>query len=207
MSDNSQFLDGKIAALRPSFLLLGELTGRAATPEVMKFYTEKFAGLHLAMDDVNQAVEVLLVGWKKSYWPSVEEIAAKAKEIRAQAAFEGSVGHARWQEIEQVYQQADDAKWIRRLEVANRWRMTNPIRFKLLLDSVNGDLRRFVEVLELQWMIESKAVRQAFKDGAIVGGCLCEAGIDDRRQERLEAADRARRAKQFGVTGEIPEAA
>lgn len=194
-----KILEGKIAALQPSFVLMGEMTGKPATASVMGLYADYFATNHIAIDDANQAVEAIMAGWSKGWWPDPEQIAARAIElVRQEMAMRNA--HDRGAEIEETMAQASAVKWERRLTMANEWRMRNVEGFRTVLGSVNAYCRG---AEHLAWQQESDTYRKSFRDGCIVQACNNQAGKDERRAARIVEAQRHDRAVQFASGGAI----
>lgn len=200
---------GKLAALRPSFELMAELTGKESSPNAAWLYVETFVDLNLAMDDVNTAVAEILKGWQKPYWPSAEAIAARAQEIARRSG-----SSERWrsfqQEIDEVFARADAERWEHRLEIANGWRTQNAERFKVVVRGVDRMITQLTTMFGLKpelnaRLVKSQEYRKAFRDGAVVSGCIEQSGIDDRKAAKMAEKGRGARAKEYAVTGHIPD--
>lgn len=192
-------IEGKIKALEPSFRLMADMTGKASTADLVGFYAEYFAINHLAPDTVNETVREMLLTWDKRAWPTPEQIAVKTRERsrRERSAGNGGFDH---EAFDAVFKLSQLEQWEHRLDMANTWRLANPTRFKTVLARVDRDsdpLKR------LTWVQESEHYRKAFRDGAVVQACNTQAGIDERKAQRLKEAERESRAKHFAATGEI----
>lgn len=195
-------LEGKITALAPSFLIMAEMTGKDATASVVGLYTKHFVDEGLAMNDVNVAVETIMVSWQRPYWPSPEAITLKTREYARQSS---SAFRDRFIEIHSWSLEEGLRQWEHRVHMANEWRVHNPTRFKPLLQSVDSYGSVFLE--RLAWMTESQSYRKAFRDGAVVQACNNMVGSDERAVQRRMAAEREARATQFAATGTIENAA
>lgn len=195
-------LEGKIAALAPSFLIMAEMTGKDATASVVGLYTKHFVDEGLAMNDVNIAVETIMVSWQRPYWPSPEIITVKAREYVRRS---GSGFRDVSLEIHAWSLEEGARQWEHRVHMANEWRTSNPTRFKPLLRSVDSYGSVFLE--QLAWMAESQSYRKAFRDGTVVQACNNLAGIDERKMQRRIEAQRETRAAQFAATGVVEDAA
>lgn len=192
-------LKGKIAALQPSFLLMSEMTGKPSTASVMGFYAEYFVTHHIAIDDANRAVESIMAGWAKGWWPDPEQIGARAIEI-VRREYAAQQGGNRGAEIEEWMAQAGAAKWEHRLTMANEWRTHNPTAFQAVLGTVNTYCRG---ADHLAWLQDSEVYRQSFRHGAIVQACNNQAGREEQIAAKKEAIARHERAMQFGSTGVV----
>lgn len=204
MIDDLKAIEGKIKALAPSWELMAEFTGKPSSATMIGLYAKHFVENHVAMHDVNLAVEQILVGWKRGFWPSPEEIVARAKEIARINARMSGVSWDVMGQIEEVYAQVDARKWECRLGMANEWRMNNPDRFKRVVRGVDGMIEQFIRMINLkpseqEKLLQSGPYRKAFRDGAVVGGCNDQAGIDERIRERRLALQREEAARQFGA--------
>lgn len=195
-------LEGKIAALAPSFLIMAEMTGKESTAYMMGFYAKHFVEEGLTMNDVNIAVETIMVSWQKPYWPSPEMITVKTRECMRQSS---SGFRDRFLEIHAWSLEEGSRQWEHRVQMANDWRTRNPTRFKPLLQSVDSYGSVFLE--QLAWMTGSQSYRKAFRDGTVVQACNNLAGIDERKIQRRIDAERETRAAQFGSTGVVEDAA
>lgn len=195
-------LEGKIAALEPSFLIMAEMTGKDATASVVGLYAKHFVDEGLAMNDVNIAVETIMVSWQKPYWPSPEIITLKTREYIRQS---GSGFRDVSREIHAWSLEEGARQWEHRVQMANEWRVQNATRFKPLVRSVDSYGAVFLK--HLAWMAESQSYRKAFRDGAVVQACNNEVGIDERKIQRRTESERQTRAAQYGATGAMEDAA
>lgn len=206
--DDYTKIQGKIVALGPSFALMSELTGKQPSATVIGLYASHFVDLGFAMHDVNIAVEQIMVAWNKPYWPSAEDIAKKARLI-AQSSGNRETYLSRQETLEATFADEDERRWDHRLAMANAWRDASPRNwalFKAIVKTVDSDITRLCDVIRLEWMTKS-SYRDAFRLGASVGGCLKQAGIDERTQEKIDAIHRETRAQQFARTGIVEDAA
>lgn len=196
-------ITGKIAALQASFQLMEEMTGSPSSATKVGLYANYFAEQKLAMYFVGRAVEEIMFTHAKGFWPTPEQIAARARELQrrddARDSFRDIMGH-----LEEVFAQADAAKWEHRVTMANEWRQANPTTFKTVLRKVD---QTCASIQLLTWVRESAEYRKSFRDGAIIQACNNQAAREERIAERKEAIARHERAMQFGATNVLDGAA
>lgn len=206
--DDYTKIQGKIVALAPSFSLMAELTGKPSSATVVGLYTAHFVDCGLAMHDVNVAVEQIMVGWNKPYWPSADDIAKKARGIVSSYGNKDSVVAHR-SSLEDAFTAEGERRWEHRLGMANTWRDASPQnveKFRAIVKAIDLDVVHLRDVVRLEWLQQS-SYRDAFRLGASVGGCLRQAGIDERKQQAFDAIHRELRAKRFAHTGKVGDLA
>lgn len=197
---------GKIAALEPSFRFLAERTGREPTAGMIGLYAEYFVQQGLMMEAVNQTVRDIVISWDDYRWPSAEYIAVRARQ-KQRSVMDHLHGITPIQQaLEDICEAEAQRRWDRRLAEANAWRERRPERFKVLVRAIDTDIAGLIRGGN-QWLNESQVYRRSFREGAAVGACLKESGIEERREQKRLEKERAARAVQEAQHAELQGAA
>lgn len=182
---------GKIAALAPSFQLLGERTGREPSASLMGVYAEFFAQQNLMIEAVNQTVRDIVVGWDKPYWPSAEYIAKLTRQKHRSVMDELHGIRGSEQALEDWCEAEQQRRWDHRVDEANTWRIANQDRFKRIVREVDGDIKMLLDKGTHPFLQDSKVYRTHFREGSAVGACLKKIGEDQRHVAKQLEKERA----------------
>lgn len=188
---------GKIAALAPSFQLLGERTGKEPSASLMGVYAEFFVQQGLMIEAVNQTVRDIVVGWDKPYWPSAEYIAKMTRQKHRSVMDELHGIRGCEQALEDWCEAEAQRRWDERLAEANSWRERGNMEpFKRFVREIDQDIARMIQTGLYPFLTESKPYRGAFREGRAVGRCLVEIAKEMRKlsQEQEIARQGAVRA-------------
>lgn len=160
-----------LAALAQAFALLTDATGKSKGPELLALYAEHFAQRGVSAASVIRAVRRIVVDWDRAYWPSPEYIAVDALRLMRADRYPHT-SSADMRDVADAMDATAYRQWEDRKERARAIYQRDPERGREIVARVTAEMQQEIKNRPRGMMATNVQYREAWRDGAIVGGLL-----------------------------------